>query len=305
MAGAYTLDSTGVGVPKPKKDKINRDEIEQEYGLSFALFKSNDELYSLLKKAVGQSWTAQKFQVELRQTKWFQKHSDIWRQNMALKFSDPKTYQERKRNVLTTVQNLAHAFSADLTDKAATRLAERALLFGYNEDQIRNMLSHHVRPSKTGHYGGQLSAVEGQIRETALRNGVRLEREQLRKWMRSIVRGDSSQEQFQTHIRQIASQTFGAYADQIRGGMDVADVAAPYVQSMADILELNPSGIDLYDRTIRRALSHKNEKGEAVPLSISDFEDQLRQDKRWQYTDGAKNQMTEYAIELGKMFGVL
>ena len=87
--------------------------------------------------------------------------------------------------------------------------------------------------------------------------------------------------------------------------MDVADVAAPYVQSMADILELNPSGIDLYDRTIRRALSHKNEKGEAVPLSISDFEDQLRQDKRWQYTDGAKNQMTEYAIELGKMFGVL
>lgn len=292
-------------MPTPKKDKINRDEIEQEYGLSFALFKSNDELYGLLKKAVGQSWTAQKFQVELRQTDWFSKHSDIWRQNTALKFSDPKTYQERLNNSLTSVENLASAFGAELSNKATKRLAERALLFGYSEDQIRDVLANHVRPGQNGHYEGQLSAIETQLREVALRNGVRVPRPQMKNWMQQIVRGNASQEQYQTHIRDIAAKTFGAYADQIRGGMDLADVASPYIQSMSDILELNPASLDLYDKTIRRALSHKNEKGENVPMGISDFEDSLRADKRWQYTDGAHDQMTEYAIQLGKMFGVL
>lgn len=287
------------------KDKINRDEIEQEYGLSYALFKAYPELMKLLKKAVAENYTAGRFQIELRQTDWFKNHSDIWRQNIALKYSDPATYKERLQNSITSVNNLARAFDADLSQKALRRLSERALLLGWSEDQIRDVLAGHVRPGQDGHYEGQLSAIEAQLRNTALRNGVRVNREQMRGWMRQIVRGNASQDQYQTHIRDLAAQTFAAYGDQIRGGMDVIEVASPYMQTMADLLELNPGSIDLYDQKIRKALSFKNDKGENVPMSISDFEDEVRRDKRWQYTQGAKDQMTEYAINLGKMFGVL
>ena len=316
--------------PKKKRDKIDRDEIEQEYGLAYALFKAFPELNKLLEKAVAQNWDPGKFQVELRQTDWFKNHSDVWRQNIALKFSDPGSYKERLANSQTTLDNLAGAFDADLSNKARRRLAERALLFGWDEAQIRDVLAAHVRPGKDGHYEGELSTIETQLRNTALRNGVRLNREQLRNWMRNIVRGDSSQEQYQRVIRSMAARHFDHFADQINGGVDLADIAQPYIQTMADVLELNPGGIDLYDHTIRQALSgfrndrrgqnsgqgggkpkdgkggkDDNSRHNSSPMTMSEFEDYLRADKRWQYTDQAREQATEYAIRLGESFGVL
>ena len=288
----------------PKKDKIDQDEIEQEYGLSYALFKAFPELEELLRKAVKQSWDANKFQVELRQTEWFKKHSDIWRQNIALKYSDPASYKERLNNSRTILENLAGAFDADLSDKAAKRLAERALLFGWDEAQIRDVLAKHVRPGRDGSYEGQLAPIEAQLRNTALRNGVRINRDQLRRWMRNIVRGDSSQEQYQNFIRKQAAKTFTAYADQIEGGLDVADVASPYIDAMAQVLELNPASIDLYDRKIRGALNHRNEKGEAVPMSVTDFEDLLRRDKRWTKTQAAQEQARGYVDAISRLWGV-
>lgn len=300
---AYTW---GLRMPKKKKqDKIDRDEIEQEYGLAYALFKAFPELDNLLQRAVNKNWDANRFQVELRQTDWFKKHSDVWRQNIALKYADPASYKERLMNSRTAVQNLAGAYGIDLTNKALGRFSERALLFGWSEDQIRDNIAKFVRPDNKGHYDGQLSAIENQLRTTAVRNGVRLDRQQMKRWMRNIVRGNASQEQFQTHIRDVAAKTFGAYGDQIRSGMDLIDVASPYVQSMSDILEINPAQIDMFDKTIRRAMSNRDDKGNDVPLSLTDFEDRLRADKRWQYTDNAKEQMTAYAVELGQMFGVL
>jgi hypothetical protein len=299
------------GGDKPKgndkgtpKDKINQDEIEQEYGLSYALFQAFPELKELLGKATAGTWSPTRFQVELRQTDWFKKHSDIWRQNTALKYSDPTTYNERLNNSLTMVQNLAGAYGAGLSADATKRLAERALLLGMSEDQIRDKIANFVIPSADHTYGGQLAPIEDQLRGTALRNGVRIGDDQLQSWMRNIVRGNSSQEQYQTFIRNQAAASFPAYGEQIKGGMDLADVAAPYVQSMADILEMNPAGIDLYDRTLRRALSNTDDKGQHIPMSISAFEDSLRQDPRWAKTKQANEQARGYAQSIAKMWGL-
>lgn len=288
------------------KDTINKDEIEQEYGLSYALFQAFPELKQLLTKAVGAGWDANRFQVELRQTDWFKKHSDIWRQNTALKFSDPTTYRERLGNSLTMVQNLSAAFGGSFTPEGMKRLAERALLFGMSDDQIRDVIANHIKPSATGHFGGQLSSIEQQLRATALQNGVRLGDTQFTNWMKQIVRGNASQDQFETFIRDTAAQTFGAYGEQIKGGMNMADLATPYMNSMAQILEINPASLDMFDPTIRRAMAGLRDQKTGVvnPMSITDFEDSLRQDKRWQYTKNAKDSATEWTRALSKMWGL-
>lgn len=290
---------------KKKKDKIDRDQIEEEYGLSYALFKAFPELNKLLKDAVAEGYSPAKFQVELRQTDWFKKHSDVWRENTALKFSDPTTYKERLANSLTSVQNLMGAYGVRLSKPAAKRIAERALLFGMSDDQIRDVLAQHVKPSAAGHYGGQLSTIEEQLRNTALKNGVRIGKGQLKGWMQAIVRGDASYEQYNTHLRDLAAQTFQLYGDQIKGGMDLNDVASPYMQTMAEMLEVNPGSLDLFDPTIRRALmGTRDDKGNHNPLSIADFENELRKDSRWQYTTSAKDQAKGYVASLSKMWGL-
>ena len=44
------------------------------------------------------------------------------------------------------------------------------------------------------------------------------------------------------------------FADQIAGGQTVEDIAEPYRQRMADLLELNPADVDLSDKKIQAAL---------------------------------------------------
>lgn len=289
----------------PGKDTLSPKELEREYGFAYKFFKSDPELWDLLKKAIKENWSRNRFQAQLQDTKWFKTHSDLWRQNTALKYSDPGTYRERLNNYKDLVQNLAGEWGADLTKRELEKFSERAYLFGWSEAQVLDHIAKEVKPSKAGHYGGSLAGVEQQLREIAMNNGVRIPQQQLTKWMRMIVRGNADVRQFETHIRGIAAKTFGAYGEEILGGMDAVDVASPYIQSMAEILELNPADVNMYDRTIRRALSHKDEKGQPAPMSITDFEDMLRYDKRWQFTDNARETMQGYAIELGKMWGIL
>jgi hypothetical protein len=288
------------------QDKIDRDQIEEDYGLSYALFKAFPELEKLLKDAIAGNWTPTKFQVELRQTDWFKKHSDVWREATALFHSDPATFDERLQESLTAVTNLAGSVGAQIGQQGLERLAKRALLFGMDEAQIRDVLAKHVRPGGEGYYTGDLSSIEDQLRSTAIQNGVTLHDAQLKKWMQAIVRGDSSQDQFVTAIRRMAADAFPLYGEQIKGGVDLMDVASPFIQSMSEILELNPADIKLTDPTIRRALSGRTDSaGKIVPTTTSDFEESLRNDARWMYTRNARDTAEGFAASIGKMWGLV
>ena len=285
------------------KDRLNPKEIEREYGFAYKFFKSSPELWKLLNQSINQGWGVSRFQAELRSTKWFKKHSDIWRQNTALRYSDPTTYQERLGNYRTQVANLAGQWGADLTKAELTRISTRAFMFGWSEAEIMDHLAPQVEPS-SGRFKGQLAGMQDQLQATAHANGINLNESSVKTWMRSIVSGSADIKQYQDYIRSLAAQTFKPYARDIQAGVDVADLAAPYMQSMAETLEINPASINMFDPTIRKAMAHQNEKGEAVPLSVTDFEDQLRADNRWQYTDSAHKQLKGYANQLGKLWGI-
>jgi hypothetical protein len=287
-----------------KKDTINQDDIEEEYGLSYALFKAFPELDDLLKKAIANSYTAQRFQVELRQTKWFQKHSDIWRENTALFYSDPATFEERLGTVTTKLGDLAASVGARLTPNTLSRLAKRALLTGMSDEELRDVLSRHVKPSAQG-YTGDLASIEQSLRSTAYANGVRIQDDQIQKWMKAIVRGEANEDQFRTNIRNMAAAAFPLYGEQVKAGVDLIDVATPYMNSMSEILELAPGSFDLTDPLVRKALSgNRDAKGNAAPMNTSEFEDMLRQDKRWGYTRQANDSAKSMASAIAQMWGV-
>lgn len=280
------------------------DHIEQDYGLSYALFKAYPELNGLLKKAVAGSWTAGKFQTELRQSKWFKTHSDVWRKNTALKYADPASYRQRVDASVVGVRNLMDALGVGLNPAGLRTMAERAVLFGWDEGAIRDQLSAYVKPSQ-GEYGGDLAGAQKNLETLAYQNGIKLSPTQLQNWMVSIARGDGGEEEFGAQIRNIAAQTFSLYGDQIQGGSNMMDVATPYIQAMASKLELNPGQLDLFDPTIRKALTGvQDDKGVYQPMSVTSFEDTLRKDKRWQFTQDAQDQARGYVSALSKAWGI-
>lgn len=283
-----------------------QDQIEQEYGLSYALFQAFPELKNALNEAIAKHETPQQFTVKIAQTNWFKKHSDTWRQYTALKYTDPANYAQRMQKSQSAVRNLADSIGVDLAPSSLKTFAERALLLGWDDGQVRDVLSQYVKPSATGDYGGTLANSEQNLNQVGAQNGIRLSKPQMQGYMQALARGDGSEAEFINHIRNTAAATFDLYGDQIKGGMNLSDIASPYVQAMATTLEMNPADLNMFDPTIRSALSGTLDPatGKKTPTSVTDFETRLRQDKRWQYTDAAKTQARGYAAAIASAWGL-
>ena len=288
----------------PKKDTLNAKEIEEDYGLSMGLFKSSKELYGLLRKAVKGNWTATKFQVELRNTKWFKTHSATWRENQALKFSDPKTFKANVKERQVAINDLARSYGVSLSAKTLAKMATVSTMNGFDDARMRDWIANYVKPSSQGNYGGELAGLQAQLEQTASRNGVRISGPAMKSWMQAITRGNQTVEGYQAYLRDQAAKTFSAFGDQIRAGMDMQDVASPYIQSMAEVWEINPQQVDMFDQTLRKALTRKNEKGQVDPTSIGDFEEQLRKDPRWRQTKQANKQARAMAEAMASAWGL-
>jgi hypothetical protein len=66
---------------------------------------------------------------------------------------------------------------------------------------------------------------------------------------------------------------------------------------MATVLEINPNTISLNDPTLRGAIGPDKE------MSIYDFQRSLRKDPRWQYTNNAREEVSDVALKVLRDFG--
>ena len=80
-------------------------------------------------------------------------------------------------------------------------------------------------------------------------------------------------------------------------GIDLETVYAPYKNTMATVLEVNPTTISLSDPTLRNAIGPDKE------MSIYDFQRVLRKDPRWQYTNNAREDVFQSVSKVLQDFG--
>lgn len=82
-------------------------------------------------------------------------------------------------------------------------------------------------------------------------------------------------------------------------GNDLSTIYSPYKQAMASVLELNPNSIDMNDPTLRSAIGPNGE------MPLYDFQNALRKDNRWQYTNNAKTAVADSVTQVLKDFGFM
>jgi phage tail protein X len=106
----------------------------------------------------------------------------------------------------------------------------------------------------------------------------------------------ASLDDFSQKIRNYAKVAMPDWAKKlIDQGQDVTDIINPYRATIADELELPYNSIDVTDSTIQSALS--------ANMGLADLRKQLRQDSRWQYTDKAKESVSNAALKVLRDFG--
>jgi hypothetical protein len=79
-------------------------------------------------------------------------------------------------------------------------------------------------------------------------------------------------------------------------GTDLETIYAPYRNTMASLLELDPKSIDINDTTLRTAIGDKE-------LPIYEFRRILKKDPRWQYTNNARAEVSDKVLRVLQDFG--
>lgn len=146
----------------------------------------------------------------------------------------------------------------------------------------------------------QPGAVLDKLRNVARLNGFNLERDfggQIDGWVQRALKGEDV-ENFARLIRERAKL---GLPDKVKSlideGFNLTDIYSPYIDTMSRVLEVNPSSIALNDPTLLQAYAGDKE------MSLFDFKRALRKDARWQYTDNAREEVSNSALQVLRDFG--
>lgn len=269
--------------------RLSPEELAANYGWSIGFLDSNPELKKLFKDAVAGTWDTNKFQAELRNTKWWRTTSDTARQAQALKSSDPATYNANLAATKLQVQLLASEVGAAVPTSQLDKIAESVINTGLDEDGIRNVLGQYVNFTKQGTMTGEAGMHQYTMKQYAASMGVQISDQALKNQAALVVRKLATTQDFESQLREQAKSAYPAYAAQIDAGQTVADIASPYMQTMSQELGIPDTSITIQDPLIKSALNGLNADGKPTGKSLMDFTTSLRNDPRWNKTDNAIN----------------
>lgn len=270
-----------------------------------SVLNSDPSLKKLFNQAVNNQWAPARFVAELRNTDWFKQHGESLRKAAILRKTDPATWEADVNKSRALVRDMATKLGAQLSDATLTRIATNVLKFGWNDSQIQDTLAGSIKMGSADTYGGQAAVNADTLKSLAYNNGIQLDDKTLRNWLVRIGAGEDIGG-FQDYIRGMAKSAFPGYDAQIDAGQNVSDIASPYINAKAQILELDPSSIDLFDPTIRQALQTVDPAtGKVTQQPLYQFERQVRQDPRWLQTDNAQASLASKAHNVLSSFGLV
>lgn len=287
-------------MPKPK----SQSEWADYYGWALSLLKSDPSLWKLFQDAIKKNYTPQRFVAELKKTAWYKKYGETARKALALKYTDPETWKEKVSTIFHEILALAGSMGIrNVNWKTFWDMAEDAFTFGWSNAKLRAEMAKHLSGSRNG--GGEAGEAKTQLEEYAYSMGIKLDAGTLNNWLKGILNGSRTLQDYKSEIQKMAMSAFPALAEQIRGGMSVRDISDPYMSTMGRILEINPEQLSLDDPMIRGALAQQNADGKPPALMpLWEFENKLRKDPRWLQTNNARQSLNSTGREIGKMFGV-
>jgi len=211
------------------------------------------------------------------------------------------TYGRGLKDLKDAIETARLAAGAELTDIEVNALAQEAYDQGLDRERnsFNSFLDKKFKFSGTdakGKAGEQLA----ELQKVAAANGLDLQKAfgtQLPNWFASINKGESI-ETYKKMIRDVAKIGMPQnIASMLDNGVDLDAIYSPYKNIMASVLEINPQSITLSDPLLRSAITGEKE------LPIYEFQRQLRKDARWQYTNQAKEEVSDVALKVLRDFG--
>ena len=304
ISGVSASPVAGGGEAEEVAPTLNAHELAETYGMSYAFFKSQPELWKLLNQAVEGQWTGNKFQAEIKNTKWWEKNSDSARKAQVLSKTDPATYKATMEAARVSARQLAVKTGAILSQKNVDLLARNMVHLEWNEAQVANFLGQYVRFGENHVIGGIAGQAAREIKREAHDLGIAVTDQSVLNNAAYLTRGLTSMEQITGSMRQQAAGLYPAFADQIAAGARMQDIAQPYVQVLAQELQLPDTDVDVFSPRIKAALNRMGPDGKPAPMSLTEFQQYVRDDPAWRRTQQATDKVAGIGRQVLAHMGV-
>jgi hypothetical protein len=299
--------------PKPESKPVvapvtvlTSNDFAAQYGVQAALVNSDPGLKTLFDKAVAEKWTPQKFSTEFQNSSWYQGHAQSWREAETARLTDPKTWDQSIKDLSAQIKQTATSMGISLTNQQITNLANQTSFSSWNKGIDTGLLrTHIVDTGRISGTGGEASQTIDKLKNYAYNMGVSYNDDWYNTQAQNILSGKATLEESNNAIKDIAKSKYGAFADQIDAGATVQQIASPYVNSMANILELNPTDIKLSDPNINKALTNLTQDSKPALQPLWQFETELRKDPRWNQTKNARDSLDSTARSVLSSFGLV
>lgn len=283
--------------------KLSPEELAAEYGFAYSFLQSVPELKTLFGQMVNENWSKEMFQAKVRDTKWWQENSATQRQVQEMKKTDPATYEAQLAAAKVQVQQLSAEMGAVIPPAKLGKIASQILETGLQEDGIRNVLGKYIT-FQEGTLRGQAGAYENSAKKYAYEQGITLDDQTVKNQAALIGRKLATEADFKNQIVQQAISSYPSYKQQLEAGQTMMDIANPYIQVMAQELDLNPNSIKLSDPLIKQALNGVNADGKPTGMDQTTFLNRLRNDPRWGSTQSAQDKVMNVGYSVLKSMGL-
>jgi hypothetical protein len=152
---------------------------------------------------------------------------------------------------------------------------------------------------------GEAANTVSRLKSTAADFGVSYGPDWFTQSAKDVLTGVVDADTLTQAIKDLSKSRYPTLAKQIDAGYTVKQIASPYIQSMANTLEINPNDISLNDPTIKQAFTSLNSEGQPITKPLWEFEKELRRDERWRFTKNAQQDLMGTARKVLSDFGLV
>lgn len=282
----------------------------KDAGFAFGLLNSIPELKKIFDNAIkNKSWQSstgtQNFISQIESSKWYRSHTQTQRQMADMQYADPAQFARLVSQQQADLRAQALQMGISLKPNDLKALATSAVINGFDSNELTAALAQKFTYNPKQAATGQAGMDVNEIQKLAADYNVSFNANQAQDMTRRLLAGQLNPDTLTNFFKQQALAMHPYLAEQLNAGLTVRDVATPYMQKMADVLEVDPSGVNMNDPTIMKALQTKDAKGNLGLMPMYSFDQMLKQDPRWLNTTNAKNSLMGMTGDLLHSMGLV
>jgi len=277
----------------------------KQYGFVGQLANSNPELRRILTRAAAGNWSADEFSRAVQDSTWWRNSADSVKQYQILKVTKPGEFAAQRGELTNKARTIAAEMGIGLGEgahSALNHLVRMAQLHGWDEATLRQQIGHQLKGA-TATFGGQAGEIQQQIRQIYYDMGVPYSAYSVNLSVRHVLEGRGTVQGVQANVAAAAKSRFPSLAAQIDAGMTVRQIADPYIQTTAQLLEVAPDTVTLQDSLVKQGLSQRDEKGQLGMMPLWQYEQRVKADPRWDKTKNARDDYAGIAHQIGRDWG--